>query len=85
MHLMRSRRGQRLLMMHPLSDEDDIAEGEDEADKHGSGTIIIERSIQDENVTMTRLSFAAVSNCLTISWQEQKCLKLFDDNLLLAV
>ena len=72
-------------MVHPLSDEDDISEGEDEADKHDSGTIIIERSIQDENVTITRLSFAAVSNCLTISWQEQKCLKLFDDNRLLEV
>ena len=61
--------------MHPLSDEDDIAEAGDEADKHAGDTIVT-RYIQDNNVTTARLSFAALSNCWTICRQEQKGLQL---------
>ena len=61
--------------MHPFSDEDDFDDAGDEADKH-EGDTIVTRYIQDNNLTMTRLSFAALSNCLTISRQEQKCLQL---------
>ena len=75
MHLMGEQRGPE--QMHPLSDEDDIADADADAIVtryiHG---IHRDTYIQDNNVTMTRLSFAALSNCLTISWQEQKCLQL---------
>ena len=45
-----------------MSDEDDIAEDDDEDDKHDCDAIIGKIYIQDDNVTMTRLSFAALPN-----------------------
>ena len=63
-----------MLMMHPPynDEEDDI--GDEETNKHDP---IIVRFIQENYVTRICLSFAALSNCSTISWKEQKLSSLF--------
>ena len=53
-------------MMHPFDDEDDIADADADADA------IVTRYIEENNVTKARLSFAALSNCLTISYTGTK-------------